>query len=124
MKVAEVHPFGAIRYEKAGVQVVSVLGEVDLSSAHRLNALIAKARSGETNPSVVVDLSAVEFIDTAGLEVLLENWKTFQESSGGLHLVASDGPVKRLLEIAAPGKILDGCVYENLDAALAKRVPS
>lgn len=123
MKVAEVHPFGAMHYEKAGVQVVSVVGEVDLSSAHRLNALIAKARSREANPSVVVDLSAVEFIDTAGLEVLLQKWKAFQESSGRLHLVTSDGPVKRLLEIAASGEILDGYVYENLDAAMEERVP-
>jgi anti-anti-sigma factor len=123
MKVAEVHQFGAMHYEKAGVQVLCVLGEVDLSSAHRLNALIAKARSRETNPSVVVDLSAVEFIDTAGLEVLLQKWKAFQESSGRLHLVTSDGPVKRLLEIAASGEILDGYVYENLDAAVEERVP-
>jgi hypothetical protein len=43
MKVAEIHPFGATRCEKAGVQVVSVRREVDLSSAHRLNALIAEA---------------------------------------------------------------------------------
>jgi anti-sigma B factor antagonist len=124
MKVAEIHPFGAMRYEKAGVQVVSLRGEVDLSSAHRLNALIAEAMAQprEINPCVVVDLSAVEFIDTAGLEVLLKDWKAFRESSGGLHLVTSEGPVKRLLEINALGETLDGYVYEDLDAAMEERV--
>jgi anti-sigma B factor antagonist len=128
MKVAEIHPFGAMRYEKAGVQVVSVRGEVDLSSAHRLSALIAEAtaRFREINPRVVVDLSAVEFIDTAGLGVLLEQWKAFRESSGVLHLVVSEGPVKRLLEISGFGETLDGYVYKDLDVAMEERalVPS
>jgi anti-anti-sigma factor len=75
---------------------------------------------------VVVDLSAVEFIDTAGLEVLLQDWKAFRESSGGLHFVMSEGPVKRLLEISALGEILDGYVFEDLHAAIEERalVPS
>jgi anti-sigma B factor antagonist len=124
MKVAEIHPFGAIRYEKAGVQVVSVRGEVDLASAHRLNALIAEAMAQprEVNTCVVVDLSGVEFIDTTGLEVLLQDWKAFREYSGDLHLAVSEGPVKRLLEISALDETLDGYVYENLDAAIEERV--
>jgi anti-sigma B factor antagonist len=119
MKSLDLDGFAAARYEeKDGTQIVSVAGEVDLSSAPRLAELIwrAKRQAGGFPPHVVVDLSGVEFIDTAGLEVLLEEWNASRQSDGRMCLVAREGPITRLLEITGQGELFD--LYDELGAAV------
>jgi anti-anti-sigma factor len=66
---------------------------------------------------VVVDLCGVEFIDTAGLEVLLEEWNTSRQSDGRICLVAPPGgAVRRLLELSGLGELID--LYAELGVAL------
>ena len=49
---------------------VAVAGEVDLSTADQLDAAIREAEETDTN-RIVVDLSAMSFVDSTGLAVLL-----------------------------------------------------
>jgi len=110
MKTLELGGFAAMRCEdKDGIQIISVSGEVDLYSAHRLRDLIwrAKEQAGGDPPRVVVDLSGVEFIDTAGLEVLLEEWNTSRQFDGRLCLVAQQGPITRLLELTGLSELFN-----------------
>jgi anti-sigma B factor antagonist len=104
--------------DKDGIQIVSVSGEVDLYSAHRLRELIwrAKRQAGGDPPRVVVDLSGVEFIDTAGLEVLLEEWNATRQFDRRLCLVAQQGPITRLFEVTGLSELFD--LYAELDAAV------
>jgi anti-sigma B factor antagonist len=110
MKTLELGGFVAMRCEdKDGIQIVSVSGDVDLYSAHRFRELIwrAKRQAGGDPPRVVVDLSGVEFIDTAGLEVLLEEWNASGQSDGRLCLVAQQGPITRLFEVTGLSELFD-----------------
>jgi anti-sigma B factor antagonist len=110
MKNVQLGRFAAMRCEdKDGIQIVSVRGEMDLYSAHRLRDLIwqAKGQANGDPPRVVVDLSEVEFIDTAGLEVLLEEWNVSRQFDGRLCLVAQQGPITRLLELTGLGELFD-----------------
>jgi len=119
MKSFDMDEFTATRYEEInGTQIVSVAGEVDLSSAPRLAELIWKARrqAGVYPPRVVVDLSGVEFMDTAGLEVLLEEWNSSRPSDGRMCLVAPEGPITRLLEVTGLSDLLD--LYAELETAV------
>lgn len=119
MKSFDMDEFTATRYEEInGTQIVSVAGEVDLSSAPRLAELIwkAKRRAGVAHPRVVVDLSGVEFMDTAGLEVLLEEWNSSRQSDGRMCLVAPEGPIIRLLEVTGLSDLLD--LYAELETAV------
>src|SRR5215204_174646 len=119
MKTLELGGFAGMRCEdKDGIQIVSVRGEVDIYSAHRLRALIwrAKRQAGGDPPRVVVDLSGVEFMDTAGLEVLLEEWNASRQFDGRLCLVAQQGPIRRLLEVTGLSEIFD--LYAEPEAAV------
>jgi len=119
MKSLDLDEFAATLYEeKDGTQIVSVAGEVDLSSAPRLAELIWKARrqAGVYPPRVVVDLSGVEFMDTAGLEVLLEEWNSSRQADGRMCLVAPEGPITRLLEVTGLSDLLD--LYAELETAV------
>jgi anti-anti-sigma factor len=77
-------------------RVVVVKGEVDLASAPVLDSALAKYKSQE----VFVDLRNVEFMDSAGLRVLLIHQTRIQDQGGALRLVVTEGPVMRLLELA------------------------
>jgi anti-sigma B factor antagonist len=119
MKILDLDEFAITRYEEEdGTQIVSVTGEVDLSSAPRLAEVIWKARrqAGVYPPRVVVDLSGVEFLDTAGLEVLTEEWNSSRQSDGRMCLVAQEGPITRLLEVTGQGEFFD--LYAELGAAV------
>jgi anti-sigma B factor antagonist len=119
IKTFELGGFVAMRCEdKDGIQIVSVSGEVDLSSAHRLREVIwrAKVQADANSPRVIVDLSEVEFMDTAVLGVLLEECNAIRQSDGRLCLVVRQGPITRLLEVTGLSELFD--LYAELDAAV------
>jgi anti-anti-sigma factor len=123
MKTLELGGFAGMRCEdKDGIQIVSISGEVDFYSAHRLRELIWRARrqAGGDPPRVVVDLSGVEFMDTAGLEILLEEWNASRQFDGRMCLVAQQGPITRLLEITGLSELFDLCAEPEaaVDASL------
>jgi anti-sigma B factor antagonist len=125
MKTLELGGFAGMRCEdKDRIQIVSVSGEVDFYSAHRLRELIWRARrqTGGDPPRMVVDLSKVEFIDTAGLEVLLEEWNASRQFNGRMCLVAQQGPITRLVEITGLSELFD--LYAELEAAVESHVRS
>lgn len=119
MKSLDLDEFGATQYEAIdGTQIVSVTGEVDLSSVPWLAEVIrrAKEQAGGEPSHVVVDLSEVEFMDTAGLEVLLEEWNSSRRLDGRMCIVAPEGPLTRLLEVSGLGELFD--LYAEMDAAV------
>lgn len=119
MKNLELGGFVAMRCEdKGGIQIVSVSGEVDLTSAPRLHEVIwrAQGQAGDDTPRVIVDLRDVEFMDTAGLGVLVEERTALRQFGGSLCLVAREGPVTRLLEVTGLSEQFD--LYAELDAAI------
>ena len=75
--------------------VVVATGEMDLASAPRVELALEPF----VGQPVVFDLRGVEFMDSAGLKVLLQQRSRIEESGGDLRLVVSDGAVGRLLEL-------------------------
>ncbi len=65
-------PLGEVRFERDGKTVVAVItGEVDMSNAATIRLQIAEAVTPDDD-AVVVDLTELEFIDSAGLHSLIE----------------------------------------------------
>ena len=121
MKQLDPGGFAAMRCEDSnGTQIVTVRGEVDLASAPRLRGLISRAigQSSGDPPRIVVDLLGVDFMDTAGLEVLLERWNALRQFAGSMRLVAHQGPVTRLLQLTGLDEVLSGDLYPDLGAAM------
>jgi anti-sigma B factor antagonist len=99
-----------------GVHVVSVSGEIHVSTApsfrERLNAVI---ESGET--TLVLDLSAVDFIDSTGLSVLLNGLRLVNQRRGRLALVCTNPTVMRLFQITSLDATFD--MFDERAAAVA-----
>jgi anti-sigma B factor antagonist len=78
--------------------VIEVEGPVDLYAAPSLQQRANEVSdSGKTR--VIVDLSSVDFIDSAGLGVLVDVLKRLRETEGSLSLVVTDYDIERLLDI-------------------------
>jgi anti-anti-sigma factor len=70
-------------------------GEVDLSAWGRLHAAFADAQKGATE--VIVDVSAVTFMDSTGVDALVRAYKGAPD--GRLHVVGASGQVRQVLEV-------------------------
>ena len=94
-----------------GTTVVTVHGEVDMASAPQLQSALEEAQCG--GKPLVVDMSGVGFLGSAGLSVLLV--VTEAAPAEGVRVVASEA-VRRPIELTGLDKML--AVYDSLDAAL------
>lgn len=100
--------------ESSGRRVLTANGEIDLATApmleERLDELL---RDG----GVVLDLTAVSFIDSTGLRVILNAHQNAQEQAQSFPIIAVDGPVMRLFDITGVGTRL--ALFSSMDDALA-----
>jgi anti-sigma B factor antagonist len=95
--------------------VVAAAGELHMSTAPALGAhLRAAVRDGASR--LVIDLSAVQFIDSTGLGVLLNASREIARAGGELALVCSNPTVLRLFTITGTDATL--AIHATRDAAL------
>jgi anti-sigma B factor antagonist len=81
-----------------GVTTVTVVGEVDTFTAPVLRSSLDTQL--EQSPSeLVIDLSGVQFLGSAGLAVLVETQKSARARDIGLRLIATTRAVTRPLEV-------------------------
>jgi anti-sigma B factor antagonist len=81
------------------VTVVTVAGRVDSASAGDLEvALQHLLEEGKTN--FVLDLSAVEFLSSSGLRVLVTTLKAVRKSGGDLRLAAQSQRAADAIDLA------------------------
>jgi len=93
------------RSELDGRPVLSVAGEIDLAVAGRFAEELDSLVGGDHGSSVV-DLSAVEFIDSSGLGALVGAHKAVQQSGGDLRLAAAPNQVRMVLRLTNLDQVL------------------
>ncbi len=99
-----------------GATVATVRGEVDLNTASRLQSGLRTAAVGAT--LLVVDLSGVEYLDSAGLAVLDTSAREMHAQGGALRLVVSeDSIVTRALRISGVSEMIP--TFYGFDEAVA-----
>lgn len=96
--------------------VVEVGGEVDVYTAPALDEVLTGVVAEGRSP-LVVDLTAVDFLDSTGLGVLVKALKRIREHDGRLAVVASSERIAKIFRITG----LDAAMglVESVDAALA-----
>lgn len=89
-----------VRIEREDKIVVAVLtGEVDMSNAASVRQQIAESVTPDDD-ALLVDLSGLAFIDSAGLHTLIELGTVLNERRQQLLLCVSHGsPIERAIEI-------------------------
>lgn len=77
--------------------LIKASGELDRSNADRLHSALDGARADGV--TTLLDLSAVSFIDTAGLRVLLCSGDAFDADDRAWFIVGASSAVFRLVEL-------------------------
>jgi anti-sigma B factor antagonist len=98
------------------VGVVTVSGEVDMYTAPQLKACMLELIDGGVR-RIVIDLSAVTFIDSTALGVLIGGVRRLHAASGAMALVVTSRPVERVLSITGLDRVFT--IHATLDEALA-----
>jgi anti-anti-sigma factor len=113
--MAAVPPFRATVAEIGrDIALVSVSGELDLFAERELReALAAADKLG--SPTVVVDLSAVSFMDSTVCRILVGEATRRRREGGALVLVSNRNRARRVLEVAGIDRVIP--VHPTLHAA-------
>lgn len=95
--------------------VITVSGEIDIYTAPRLKeCLLAVLDEGVEH--VVVDLSAVTFIDSTALGVLIGGVRRINDSGGEMALIVAGRSVRRVLSITGLDRVF--AIYDSRAAAV------
>jgi anti-sigma B factor antagonist len=91
--------------DTSGRVVVAARGQVDLATAPELAKALAEAR-GDGVTEIVVDLTAVDFLDSTGVRVLVQAARQAAQAGVRLYLQGAQGWVARVLEITGVAEYL------------------
>ena len=78
---------------------VTIGGEIDLYTAPRLHSELAGLLAEGMPARVVIDMSAVEFCDSTGMNVLLSCLRRARERGGDLEIAAPKPAVRKILQV-------------------------
>jgi anti-sigma B factor antagonist len=98
-----------------GRRVLAVGGEVDVYSAPNVREKLQSMITTE-EPDLIVDLSAISFIDSTGLGVLVGGQNRSAEAGGSLRLVCAQERVLKLFRITGLDEVFG--IYPTLPDAV------
>lgn len=105
----------AVRTVAEGVTVVAVSGEIDMLTAPQLRAdVLQQLDAGST---LVLDMSGVSFLGSAGLAVLVEASQHAKRRGSAFRVVAVERAVTRPLAATGLGDVFS--VFESVERAVA-----
>ena len=96
--------------------MVAVHGEIDFEGAPSLRLALIEAIDEHPGHRVVVDLEGVDFIDSAGLGMLVGGLKRARGNDGDLVLVATGRSVVKVLELTGLTRVFE--IYASHSAAV------
>ena len=91
-------PFGIETEGRGAAVVLSLTGDLDLSSAEEAERGIDEAMAGRPE-LLVLDLSGLEFMDSSGLRVVVNAHRHAQEDGRRVAIVKGPQIVQRVFEI-------------------------
>ena len=99
-----------------GAVVLSVSGEIDAATASVFDAAVAAALA-EDPLMLIIELSAVTFMGSVGLRILLSTKEETGNNFADFAVVAHDKAILRPIQLAGLHRILS--MYSSLEDALA-----
>lgn len=94
--------------------VIRLIGDLDIVTSRQLDETLAASR--RTLDRVVLDLSAVDFMDTSSLAVIVSHWKGLTSAGGLLALAGARFQYTRTLWITGLADRIP--MYDSVDLAI------
>ena len=96
--------------------VVHLEGEVDLNVSPRLRAAL-KELTGRRQPTIVIDMAGVPYIDSSGVATLVECLQSVSRYKGKLRLAALTQRASGVFEISRLDTVFS--IHKTVEEALA-----
>jgi anti-sigma B factor antagonist len=100
----------------SGVALVTVTGELDVSTSALLREHLLRVITDEPRRSLVVNLAEVSFIDSTGTGVLVGIWHRVRATDASLALAAPSRQARAILDLTGLTKVLP--VYDTAAQAV------
>jgi anti-sigma B factor antagonist len=105
-----------VETDKRGqADVLTLRGEIDVYTAPRLRQAIIDLVEGGAR-HIVVDMGAVDFLDSTGLGVLVGGLKRVKIQDGELSIVTSQDKILKIFDITGLNKVFS--IHDSLDSAV------
>ncbi|MCL6732489.1 STAS domain-containing protein [Streptomyces neyagawaensis] len=105
--------------------LLTIEGELDIDTATELQHHLANQLS-HGRRHFLLDVSAVPFMDSSGMNIILRTYQEVREIPGGVYLIAPTPAVRRILDLT--GVSLTVATVDSVDEALeavdSGRLPS
>src|ERR1022692_1427147 len=101
--------------QRGGSVIVTIRGELDVVTSGQFDDCLAVARRDHGH--VILDLAAVDFMDTSSLAVIVGHWKKLAAAGGTLALAGARYKYTKALWITGLADRLP--FYQSVDQALA-----
>ena len=98
-----------------GVLVVTIAGDLDIVTSRDLDEVLREGL--RSHDRIVLDLSAVDFMDTSSLAVIVGYWKNLVAAGGSLALAGARYQYTKTLWITGLAERIP--MYESTDLAMA-----
>src|SRR5690349_13977072 len=106
--------------ERDGFAVLAVSGEVDVATVPRLREQLHGLVAQGSN-KIIVNLDAVDFLDSTGLGVLVGALKRVRSNDGELYLVCTQPRIRKGFEVTGLTKVFS--LFDSVDDAVAQYPP-
>jgi anti-sigma B factor antagonist len=97
--------------------VLTLRGEIDVYTAPRLRQAIIDLVDGGAS-HIIIDMSAVDFLDSTGLGVLVGGLKRVRVKDGSLSIVTSQDKILKIFDITGLNKVFP--IHDSVDAATSQ----
>ena len=80
--------------------IVHIKGELDHNTASDARETLTQLIEDESIKNMVIDLSALNFMDSSGIGILLGRYKRMHHMGGEVLVTGEDAKIRRLLRIS------------------------
>ncbi len=104
-------------YNEAGITIINLTGEIDVSQAPKLRQTLIKLFE-EGTKNLLINMRKVIYIDSAGLSVLISAHRRANEAGGEFALCNLQQPVRQVCRITGIDKVIQ--IFQTKVEATAK----
>jgi anti-anti-sigma factor len=105
---------------RSGILIFQTLGKLDATSAPEAEKRIAELVNGGVR-QIVMDLSGLDYISSAGLRFLLTSARRLQKAEGGLVVAAPSAQANQVIQMAGFSGLIP--ILDTVDAAIGSMKP-